>query len=254
MRKLFLLAIMVCFLGFNWGSLAAAQEKSPDKAKIPAITTGAGYKAMVEALVAAFKTSGGQIEEMYGGHIGQMVAQIAQGSGATMVISDQATLEAVSGDVKFEKFYDLGDTVLVLAWRKGLELKSAADLTKPEIKIVTSPDPKAAIYGRAASAFLKSSGLEEKLGARLLGVASVPQVLAYIISGECDAGFINRAAAEASREKLGGSLEIAEGYPPIHMVVAVVEGHGQDPEVKRFLTFLETPPALAIIKKNGVWR
>ncbi|MDR1606954.1 MAG: molybdate ABC transporter substrate-binding protein [Deltaproteobacteria bacterium] len=253
MRQNFLLAFLALCLALAWAPLVSAQDK-PKEAAPPAITTGAGYKGMVEALAAAYRQSGGQIEEMYGGHIGQMVAQIAQGSGATMVISDQATLEAVKGDVEFEKFYDLGDTVLVLAWRKDLSLKTPEDLLKPEFKIVAHPDSQAAIYGRAAVAFLKSSGLGEKLGTHLLPVSSVPQVLAYLIAGEVDAGFVNRAVAQASKDKIGGSLEIPSGYPPIHMVVAIVKGHGQDPEVTRWLKFLETPEALAILKKNGVWR
>jgi molybdate transport system substrate-binding protein len=190
---------------------------------------------------------------MYGGHIGQMVAQIAQGSGAAMVVSDRATLEAVAGGVEFEEFVPLGDTVLVLAFRKGIDLKTPEDLTGADIKRVAYPDAQAAIYGRAAAAFLKSSGLDAKLGDRLSQVSSVPQVMAYIISGEIEAGFVNRAAAQNNAEKIGGSLEITSGYPPINMVLAVVKGHMTEPAVADFVKFMGTQTAKDILKKNGVF-
>ena len=157
-----------------------------------AVTTGAGYKQMVEELGKAYRESGGALEEMYGGPIGQVLVQIKQGSGADVVISDRGALEAASQGLEFGRIEPLGDTVLVLAWRKGLSLESPKDLEKQEFARVAMPDPKAAIYGRAASAFLKSSGIGEKLGERLAVVSTVPQVFSYLASGEMDAGFVNR--------------------------------------------------------------
>ncbi|MDR1871243.1 MAG: molybdate ABC transporter substrate-binding protein [Deltaproteobacteria bacterium] len=248
MKKLWGLVWGLAVLGLM-AQPVLAQTKEVD---IVRVTTGAGYKTMVEELAAAFKAAGQRIEEMYGGHIGQMVAQMAQGSGANLVISDQATLEAVAKDVKFDQFTALGDTVLVLAYRKGIELKTPEDLLKPEIAKVAHPDPKAAIYGRAAAAFLKSTGLGDKLGDKVMSVSSVPQVLAYLISGEIDAGFVNRAVLRAAGDKLGGSLELTSGYPPIHMIAATPQGLAADPKIKAFVTFLGGPQAKEILKKYGI--
>jgi molybdate transport system substrate-binding protein len=208
---------------------------------------------MLEKLVSAYKAKGGQITEMYGGHIGQMVAQIAQGSGADIVVSDKATLDAVSQGVEFESYLPLGDTLLVLAWRKGLDIASPEDLATGKVKSVSHPDPQAAIYGRAASAYLKSTGLGDKLGGKLQIVSSVPQVFAYVASGEMDAGFVNRVMILNGADKIGGSLEIAEGYPPIAMVAAVVKGHGANPKVQGFLEFLASDEGKEIIKTFGIW-
>lgn len=84
------------------------------------VTTGAGYVKMVDALAALYqKETGVAVEKSFGGNIGQMLAQMKHGSGVNVVISDEASLE---------KFHDalapdarrLGDTPLVLVWRKGL--------------------------------------------------------------------------------------------------------------------------------------
>lgn len=217
------------------------------------ITTGAGYKMMLEKLCAAYRADGGTIEEMYGGHIAHMLTQIRQGSGVKIVVSDKATLDATAQGLEFAQYENLGATLLVLAWRKGLNLKTPEDLTLPEVKSVVHPDSQAAIYGRAAKAFLESSGLGQKISAKLQVVSSVPQVLAYLISGEMDAGFVNRAAIMNNTDKIGGSMEIPEGYPALSMVAAVVKGQENDPEVKKFLDFLKTPQAKSILKNNGIW-
>jgi molybdate transport system substrate-binding protein len=217
------------------------------------VTTGAGYKTMVEFLAAAFRASGGKIEEAYGGHIGHIVAQISQGSGATVVISDQGTLEDVASLSTFSKFVPLGETPLVLAWRKGATLNSPEDLADKKFERVAHPDPQGAIYGRAAAAYLKSSGLLDKLGDRIMAVSTVPQVMAYLTAGEIDAGFVNRASVRSAGDKIGGSMEITTGYPPIHMVAAVVAGTENDPETKAFVEFLGSDKAKAILREYGVW-
>lgn len=218
-----------------------------------AVTTGAGYMKMAQELCAAYKAETGKaVQEMYGGNIGQMLAQIEAGSGANIVISDKGTLDSVKSGVKFESFQPLGSTALVLAWRKGVTITAPADLAKAEVKSVCYPDPKAAIYGRAAAKFLEASGLGVRIKDKVSQVSTVPQVLGYLTSGEMDAGFINRVAARSGADKLGGSLEIAEGYAPINMTAAVVQGQS-GPEVRDFLNFLKTDKAKEILKKQGVW-
>lgn len=217
------------------------------------VTTGAGYMKMAQELCAAYKAETGKtVQEMYGGNIGQMLAQIEAGSGANIVISDKGTLDNVKSGVKFESFQPLGGTALVLAWRKGVKISAPADLEKPEIKSVCYPDPKAAIYGRAAAKFLETSGLGVRIKDKVSQVSTVPQVFGYLASGEMDAGFVNRVAVRSGAAKIGGSLEITEGYAPINMVATVVQGQS-GPEVRDFLDFLKTEKAKEILKKQGVW-
>ena len=219
-----------------------------------AVTTGAGYMKMSQELCAAYKAeSGKNVQEMYGGNIGQMLAQIESGSDVSIVISDKGALDNAKTKVKFESYQPLGGTVLVLAWRKGLDIKTPSDLEKAEVKSVCYPDPKAAIYGRAAAKFLETSGLGAKIKDKLSQVSTVPQVFGYLTSGEMDAGFVNRVVVRAGAAKIGGSLEIAKGYPPLNMVAAVVSGDGARAEVKDFLAFLGTAKGKEILKKHGVW-
>lgn len=217
------------------------------------VTTGAGYMKMVQELAALYKErASGSVQEVYGGNIGQMLAQIEAGNGVNVVISDKGTLLAAKSNVEIAEMQPLGSTVLVLAWRKGLELSSPDGLSGGDVKAVAYPDPKAAIYGRAAAQFLESTGLGAKLGEKLSQVSTVPQVFSYVASGEMDAGFVNRVVVRAGADKIGGSLEITSGYEPIEMVAAVVKGSEQDPDVVSFLKFLGGAEAKAVMKKHGV--
>ena len=158
----------------------------------PSITTGLGYKPMVQQLCAAYAAqTGTQPTEMYSGNIGQIIEQAKAGSGVSIIVSEKATLQ--ESGLAFAAYHPLGEAVLVLAWRKGLHLASPQDLTKPEFAKVGYPDAKAAIYGRAAVAFMKGNNLFEPLAPKLSMLSTVPQVFSYLVSGDLDAAFVTRS-------------------------------------------------------------
>lgn len=197
-------------------------------AEPPAVTTGLGYKPMVQELCALYAQKSGQKPvEMYNGNIGQMLEQIRAGSGASVVVSDRATLE--SSNVAFAEFRPLGRAVLMLAWKKGVDIRDPADLKKPEIGSIGYPDAKAAIYGKAAVAFMKGNGLYEELQPRLTMFSTVPQVFSYLVSGNLDAAFVNEALIRKQGGKIGGWMELDKGYEPLFLVAGVVRGHENDP-------------------------
>ena len=131
-----------------------------------AVTTGMGYKKMLSELCALYKQeSGKQLTEVYSGTIGQSLAQYKAGSGVSVFVSDRQTLE--DSDVSFASFQPLGTAVLVLAWKKGLNVESPQDLQNPKIQSIGYPDKKGAIYGKAADRFLTQSGLRGPLKDKL---------------------------------------------------------------------------------------
>ena len=142
----------------------------------PSITTGLGYKPMVQQLCAAYaQQSGVKPTEMYSGNIGQIIEQAKAGSGVSIIVSEKGTLQ--DSGLAFAAYEPLGEAVLVLAWRKGLHLASAQDLTKPEFAKIGYPDAKAAIYGRAAVAFMKGNNLLVPLKGYGARMKALPLVL-----------------------------------------------------------------------------
>lgn len=217
------------------------------------LTTGAEYVNMVKELTAAYEAAGHvKVTQNYGGNIGQMLSQIRSGNGVNVVVTDIGTLKNLKTPVEFGTISELGSTPLVFVWGKKTKVTSVADLATDKVTRFAYPDPKAAVYGRAAKAYLEGQGLTEKLKDKTLQIASVPQVMAYVVKGEVDAGFVNKTAAKTNAAKLGGSQEITAGYPPITMVAAVVKGEEKDAEVKNFLAFLKSDAARKILTKFGI--
>ncbi len=219
------------------------------------VTTGAGYVKMVEALAKAYESdTKAEIHTAFGGNIGQMLAQIESGSGVNVVISDKTSLRKFAKNLAETPAADLGTTPLILIWRKGIALNAPEDIATDAVKSVAYPDPKAAVYGRAAKEYLDSTGLSEKIAAKTNAVSTVPQVFSYVSTGEMDAGFVNLLAAGQGKDKIGGMMTVEKGFAPIEMTAVPVKGREDDADVKSFLDFLSSDKATPILEKFGVFR
>lgn len=238
LRRLFLI----------FGLLAAL----PALADTLLIAAGAGYKRPVAELSAAFeKQSGIRVEEIYG-NMGNIVAQVKQSGEIAVVFGDHAFLSKVEG-IDFASYLALGTGRLVIAWPTGGKLADPGELADSRFARIAMPNPKAAIYGIAASEFLASSKLDAQVKDRLQVVATVPQVSAYLISGEVDAGFINLTEALSIAPKIGGYREIdAKLYAPIRIVGGVLRPQAEKTSVQALSRFLESPEARAILAKHGL--
>lgn len=217
------------------------------------IAGGAGYKRPLAEISAAFENySGIKVEQIYG-HMGHVLAQAKQTGQVAVVFGDLSYLEK-SSEVAYAGFVPVGEGRLVVAWPRGGQLGKAADIVAPQFARIAVADTKAAIYGNAAMEFFQRSGLESQIKDRLRVVPTVPQVSAYLVSGEVDAGFINLTEALALKDKIGGYLEIDRTlYSPIRIVGAIVKGFEGQASVKRFHEFLtESPQVKAILVRYGI--
>jgi len=193
--------------------------------------------------------TGRKVDQVYG-HMGQVLMQAKTAGTIGIIAGEQAFLKG--SDLAFADFKPIGAGLLVLAYGKQAALKTADDLVKPEIKKVAMPDAKQAIYGKAAKEFLQHSGLAEKIRDKLLTVATVPQVSAYLISQDAEAGFINITDAIYIKDKIGGFIQVDKaGYTPIHLVFGVLKGFEDKPEVTTFLSFVAADPDVQQILKNA---
>lgn len=216
------------------------------------IAAGAGYKRPINELANAFERKTGITVEALYGNMGQVLTQTIQSDRIAVIFGDQHFLENAK-QVNFSQYLPAGRGRLVLAWAKGKSLSSPEGLTNPTFSRVALPDVRHAIYGKAASEFLNHSGLAAKLPKPLLTVATVPQVSAYLISGEMDAGFINLTEALAISDRIGGYIEIdSSQYEAISIVGAIVQGREQTPGVRELTHFMNTEEARAILSKHGL--
>ncbi|NEW93137.1 molybdate ABC transporter substrate-binding protein [Rhodopseudomonas sp. BR0M22] len=223
---------------------------APAGAEETTLAAGAGYRRPIAELAAAYeKLSGDKLLQVYG-HMGQVLAQARESDQIALVCGDRAVLDKAK-DFGFSQIAPLGMGRLVIAYRKGLTLSKPEDLAGAEFKRIGIPDQASAVYGKAGRQFLERSGLAPTIDARLVPVATVPQVTSYVASGEVDAGFINATDAIGAAGNIGGYVEVdSKLYDPAEIVCGVRGAAAKAAD--GFVRFLGTEQARTILQRHGL--
>lgn len=214
------------------------------------VAAGAGYRRPVMELLEDFTKSSGIRAEASFGNMKQVETQAKQNPDIALLIGDRAFLEPMG---LAERFQHLGTGRLVLVAARGQALASIADLREPRFKRIALPDRTKAVYGNAAATCLERLGLAQALADRLLEVATVPQVGAYLATGEVDAGFVNRTEALALQGRAGAGIDAPQDcYAPIELSVGVLQGRAGGTAAQAFLGYLGSPAARRVLERHGM--
>ncbi len=217
------------------------------------MASAAGYKKPVTEVLASFQKDTGIKADAVFGNLQMVVSQAKQTGEISCILGDKKFLAQFEPDMKFAGYHQMGKGILVLAYRKGISLTKPEDMSSNRVKSIFMPQEKKAIYGNAGAEALKSYGYTSRLAGRITRVATVPQVVSYLLTGEADAGFINLTEAMANKDKLGGYVVIPqEKYTEIVIVAGVLKGFETRPETKKFIEYLRTKTAQDIFRKYGL--
>ena len=164
----------ICLLTLIALSLIASQACAENIV----LASGAGYKKMVNALVAEYsRQSGDTVDKIYGNMA--RVTTVAKQGTVHLVLGDAVFLK--NANLTLQKNVPLGQGKLVLAYSPRFTPQSKAPLHDSRITRVALPDGKKAIYGKAARQYLTRSGSASALKSKLLEVATVPQVFLTLL-------------------------------------------------------------------------
>ena len=165
------------------------------------------------------------------------------------IVGDEAFLKKTDLDIK--AYERIGKGALVLVTPKGKQIKDVSELKN--LAKIAMPDAKKAIYGVRTTEFLKNSGLEADLAPKMLPVAGVPQVVAYVANGEVDAGFINSTEAVAREGEFGSVIYIDEAlYSPVFISAAKLPACEGSEACAKFIDEIKTPRSKEIFSKFGL--
>lgn len=213
------------------------------------IAAGAGYKKPLMEIYDAFGQSSGLKVEAAFGNMQQILSQTRNSGRVDLVIGEQGFL-AQSG--LFERDMVLGTGRLVLAY-SSKRLNGYQALTDPAVERIALPDPSKAIFGQAATQFLERSGLMPAVKDKLMVLATVPQVSAYLVAKTVDAGFINITDALGLQDKLAGFDEIpSDLYDPPVIVLGFPKDRPESAAAEAFVEFLDTAEAAGILTRYGL--
>jgi molybdate transport system substrate-binding protein len=180
------------------------------------------------------------------GSTGQLAAQIEAGAEANVFLSaDEKRVDALvkvqkcNGNTK--QLFAKGVLVLISKNR----INSLSDLKKPFIQFIALANPQHAPYGAAAKQALEQAGLWTELSEKFVYANSVKHAQQLAQSRNADAAFVARG--NLKKEDVFYEIPL-DAYAPL-MQVAI--SCGRDNKGTRFVDFLNTPKAQAILGEHG---
>jgi len=211
------------------------------------VAAGAGYRRPVTELLEGFTQTSGIRAEGSFGNMRQIEAQVRQNPDIAVMIGDRVFLEPTH---LAEHWQFLGAGKLVLVAAKGQPLQSIDDLRDARFARIALPDRERAVYGRAATLCLERLGLAQVLAERLLEVQTVPQVGAYLSTGEVDAGFVFGTDAAIASDKVRRVLSVTTPQP-VRYPIALTNRSNRGAHAQALQDFILSGEGQAILAKFG---
>ena len=210
------------------------------------IAAGGGYKKPVSAVIENLKKEGMDVAGSFA-NLGQLVIQSRENK-ISFIVGDEAFLK--KSDLNITKFERIGRGTLVLVTPKNIKINDVSEIEK--FDKIAMPDPKKAIYGIRTNEFLqnaKMDGVKDKI----LAVAGVPQVVAYVINGEVQAGFINSTEAVAKKDEFGSIIYIDESlYSPAFIGSAMLSACSDEALCEKVMKEFQSDRSKEIFSKFGL--
>jgi len=189
---------------------------------------------------------------------GALLQQIAKGAPVDVFASaDQETMDQaqrqqlVKGDAR-RNF--VGNTlVVVVPADTAAAPRSLQDLLAPQVARIAIGVPASVPVGRYTKAVLEKAQLWGPVEPKMVGASSVRQALDYVARGEVDAGFVYATDAAI----MPGKVKVAFSVPtetPLLYPIAPIAASPNAAEAARFVSFVMSPPAQAILAKHGFAR
>jgi molybdate transport system substrate-binding protein len=183
------------------------------------------------------------------GASGMLARQIENGAPYDVFLSaDEGLVRglAASGELAPASLVTYAEGRLAL-WSRSGEIRTLADLKRPEIRHIAIANPRHAPYGVAARTALERQGLWAALSERVVYGENVRQALQFAETGNADA-VLTAWSLVLDR---GGILLPAGSYGPIHQMGGVVASSKHPREAAAFLAFLTGPAGTAILRRFG---
>ncbi|MFC0252405.1 molybdate ABC transporter substrate-binding protein [Massilia consociata] len=213
----------------------------------------------IDDLAAAFrKEVPGAVVKVSTGASGNFFAQIRNGapfhvflSADMMYPTELAKLGAADGATL--RPYAVGRIVL---WTLDPRLdvgQGLALLRDPRVARVAIGNPDTAPYGRAARAVLERDKLWEAVQPRLVIGENIAQAAQFVQTGNAQLGIVSLATVRAPRMAGVGRYHLIDdkGVAPIEQGAIVTRAGSREALAARFVRFLGSPAARAILERNG---
>ena len=189
------------------------------------------------------------------GASGALLQQIAKGAPADVFFSaDQESMDQAQaqGLVQVAQRRNAVSNRLVVIVPSAAAKAPAAlvDLAQAGYARIAIGLPASVPVGRYTQGVLESAGLWATIEPKMIGAHNVRQALDYVARAEVDAGFVYATDATLLPDKVKVALTVPTATP-IRYPVAPLKQAPNAAGAARFVDFLFTPPAQAVLAKHG---
>jgi molybdate transport system substrate-binding protein len=245
--------------------ISGCGNQNADTPKEPEAQNSAEPVTLLVSAAASLTEAMGDIEKLYKedhpnvsftfnlASSGKLQQQIEQGAPADIFISAaKGKMDALQEKdlIVNETRKDIVKNTLVLVVDKGNEdIKGFNDLEKA--RTIAIGEPESVPAGKYASEALTNMNLFDKLQSKLVYAKDVRQVLAYVESGDADAGLVYQTDANISDKVKVVEVAAENTHSPLVYPIAVVKDSKNLEDAKAFVDFLSTDKAAAVFEKYG---
>jgi molybdate transport system substrate-binding protein len=234
------------------GAFAFAQEIT--------VAAAADMSVALPQLVDAYTKKTGQAVKISFGASGNVTNQIRNGAPFDIFLSadeeypQQLIAEGLASKETLYR-YAVGRLVLWVPndspldlWRLGINA-----LLDSSIKKISIANPATAPYGRAAAATLRHFGIYDQVSSRLVIGENISQAAQFVESGNAQAGLValSHALSPAMKDKGRYWPVPLDAYPTLNQAGVVLAKSKQQDAARKFLQFVQTPEAIALLAKYG---
>jgi molybdate transport system substrate-binding protein len=141
--------------------------------------------------------------------------------------------------------------VIVVPSDSTLKIASPQDLALPAVRALALAEPQSVPAGIYARQYLVSKKLWRSVSGKVIPTENVRGALAAVEAGNADAGIVYKTDAGISKKvRIAYEVPAAEG-PKISYPFAVLANSERKEAARKFLAYLESPPALEVFRRFG---
>ncbi len=222
------------------------------------VAAAANLKYAVADIAKEFTKSTNIKVKIITGASGKLTQQIMSGAPFDALLSADVEYPAKLAKTGYTttpaQIYAYG--TLVLWSDTGVNLsKGVAIVADPSVKKIAVANPKTAPYGIEAMNAMNYYKVAQKAQPKLVIAESISQVGAYVTTKAVDVGFMAKSIVLSPEMKnVGKWVEIdPKSYSTIDQAMVGLKNGSPENQIaaKKFLRFMSSPTAVAILKANG---
>ena len=236
-------------------SVSATQARPVDLT----ISTATSLKDAMADIKQLYRQSKPDVTITYNfGASGALQQQIEQGAPVDVFISAAAkqmdALQQKGLLIDATRKNLLKNKVVLIAPKSATQISEFKDLTRVGVNKVALGEPQSVPVGKYAQEALTSLGIFDQVRPKVILAKDVRQVLAYVETGNVDAGIVYETDAKQSNSVKIVATAPEKSHSPVLYPVAVLKDSKNTAQAQEFVQFLSSDRAGDVFAKYGFIR